>query len=252
MIIRSKQELDILRKGGKLLARILKDLKNFTREGVATKQLNERAMSLIFQLGAEPSFLGYQNYPAALCVSVNNEIVHCLPSNRKLKKGDIVSLDLGIWYPKNSKQKLCVDAAITFGIGKISFKAFQLIKVTKKSLEIAISKIKAGSKLGDIGFIIQRYVEKNNFNVVRELAGHGVGKAVHEEPLIPNFGKKGTGLVLKEGMVLAIEPMVTAGHWRVKLDKDGFCFKTVDNSLSAHFEHTILVKKNSSEVLTKI
>lgn len=247
MIIKSKQELDILKEGGKILSKILNDLKNHSKEGMTTKELNERAMTLIFQYGAKSSFLNYKNYPAALCTSINEEIVHCLPSKRTLKNGDILSLDLGIWY-----KGLCVDAAITFGIGKISSIASKLIKVAEKSLEIGISKVKANNRIGDVGFAIQNYVEKNKFNVVRELVGHGLGKAVHEEPFIPNFGEKGKGEILKEGMVLAIEPMVTAGHWKLKLDNDGFCFKTADGSLSAHFEHTVVVTKNGCQIITSI
>lgn len=242
--IYNDQEIEILRQGGKILAKIIEELKKEVKPGVTTKYLNKVAKDLVFSFGAEPSFEGYERFPAVLCASINEEIVHAVPSNRKLNQGDILSLDLGIRF-----KGYHTDMAITLPVGK---RITKLIKITKKALEVGIKQAKPDNHLGNIGHTIQKYVEKNGFNVVRELVGHGVGKKVHEDPKIPNFGKPGTGPELVDGMVLAIEPMVTIGDWHIKKTKDGFGYKTRDDSLSAHFEHTIAITKKGPEILTKL
>jgi methionyl aminopeptidase len=181
-----------------------------------------------------------------LCASVNEEVVHAIPNDRKLKEGDLLTLDLGINY-----KNYCTDMAITIGIGKIDKKFQKLIDVTEKSLELAIKQCKPGNRLGDIGFAIQSYVEKNGFNVIRDLVGHGIGKKVHEEPEVLNYGEKATGIVLKPGMVIAIEPMNIVGSYEVERAKDGFAFLSKDRSISAHFEHTVAITKKGCRVLTK-
>ncbi len=253
--IYKENEIEILRQGGKILAKIIEELKKEVKSGITIKYLDEVAEDLILKYGAEPSFKGYDGFPAALCTSINEEIVHAVPSERKLKQGDILSLDLGIRF-----EGLCTDMAITVPVlgppgrarvEKITKQARKLIKVTKQVLKIGISQAKPGNHLEDIGWAIQNYVEKNGFKVVRELVGHGVGKKVHEEPQVPNYGKKGKGIKLKPGMVLALEPMVTVGDWHIKQTKDGFGYKTADNSLSCHFEHTIAITPKGPEVLTQ-
>ena len=247
IIIKSPQEIAIMREGGKILAKILKKVEKEAKPGVTTKELDEYAEKLALKYGSRPSFKGYNNYPSALCVSVNEEVVHGIPSGRKLKEGDIVGLDMGIYY-----KGLCTDSAVTVGIGKISSKAERLIKVTEQALKYGIDVVKPEAHIGDIGFAIQSYVESQGFSVVRDLVGHGVGKNVHEAPQIPHFGRKGSGLKLKEGMTIAIEPMVNAGKYYVHQAKDGWTFVTSDGSLSAHFEHTMAVTKNGCEILTAL
>ena len=233
--------------GGKILSKIMGELKKKVRPGVTTQDLDGLAQALIFKYGGKPSFKGYEGFPAALCVSINEQVVHGLPSERSLKNGDLVSLDLGLFY-----KGFHVDMAFTVGAGKISPLMKKLIKVTRQSLEIAKKQVKPGKRLGDISRAIQNYVEKNGFNVVRELCGHGIGRELHEEPQILNFIGKDYGgdenVILKEGMTICIEPMVTAGDWKLKRSKDGY--ETVDGSLSCHFEQAILVTKNGSVVLT--
>jgi len=249
IIIKTNKEIEFMRQGGRILARVLKLVAERARPGVGTKELDEFAESEIRKAGGQPAFKGYRGFPSTLCTSINSEVVHApaIP-DRKLKEGDILSLDAGVRYPV--KKGMVVDAAITLPVGKVSHKAKRLIKVTKKSLDLAIKKIRPGIYLGDISFTIQNFVEKNNFNVIRELVGHGVGRRVHEEPQIPNYGLKKTGPILQPGMTLAIEPMVAMGDFSVMLDKDKQTFKTKDGSLSAHFEHTVLVTEKGSEVLT--
>ena len=262
--IKKPEELETLREGGRRLAGVLSEIAEAVKPGVSTSFLNDLAERLILASGGEPSFKGYNPYgakaayPAALCVSINDEVVHAIPKHsRVLVEGDIVGLDIGMWWPgeklkiKNEKLKMtrvmATDTAVTVGVGKISP---QLIRVTNESLAIGIQEVRAGAHIGDIGAAIQAHLEKNGLGVVRDLAGHGVGYAVHEDPFVPNFGKRGEGLVLKEGMVLAIEPMATEGVWKVTLDEDEWAYRTVDGKLAAHFEHTVIVGKNGAEVVT--
>jgi methionyl aminopeptidase len=244
--IYTEKEIAIMAEGGKILAKIIYETAKHAKAGVTTKYLDKVAEDLIFQYGAKPAFKGFNGYPSALCASVNEEVVHAIPGGRKLKEGDLLTLDLGIEY-----KNYCTDMAITMGIGKIDKKLQKLINITEKSLELAIKQCKPGNRLGDIGFTIQSYVERNGFNVIRDLVGHGIGKKVHEEPEILNYGNKGEGIVLKPGMVIAIEPMNVVGGWEVERAKDGFAFLSKDRSISAHFEHTVAITKKGCRVLTK-
>ena len=242
--IKTPEEIQIMQKGGKILAKILRELTKRVKAGIKTEELDKLAEKLTRKYNAKPSFKGYQGYPKALCVCINEELVHCLPSKRIIKEGDIVSLDYGIWY-----KGLCVDSAVTIGVGKISPEARKIIKVTKRALYLGIKRVKAGVHLGDIGFVIQKYVESQGYSVVRDLSGHGVGKEVHEPPQILHYGKPKTGIKLKENMTICIEPMVCLGSHKIKQRKDG-SFVTADKSLSAHFEHTILVTRKGYRILT--
>ena len=252
--IKTPQEIETMAEGGRILAKIMKELEKNVRPGIRTIELEKLAEKLILKSGGKCSFKGYTSkdgesiraYPFCLCTSINDEIVHVPPSNRVLKEGDVLKLDLGIFY----KGFHC-DMAITVPVGKVSFEAQRLIRVTKKALKLAIKKARPGNTFGDIGNTIQRYVESQGFNVVRELCGHGIGRELHEEPKILNYGKRKTGEKIKEGMVFCIEPMVTAGDWHLKRTKDGFGYQTVDGSLTAHFEHTVAVTKGGSKILTK-
>lgn len=249
--IKSPQEIAIMREGGRILAEILEKLKKEVRPGVTTKELDRLAEELVFNYGAKPSFKGYtpadapKPYPAALCVSVNEEIVHTPPSDRLLKEGDIITLDFGVLY-----KGFHTDAAITVPVGKVDPEVLRLIHVAKKALKRGIKKVHPGITIGDIGETIQRWVESQSFYVVRNLVGHGIGRNLHEEPEIPNWGKRHTGIELKEGMVICIEPMIIMKEAKLVRGGDGFTFKTDDGSWSAHFEHTIAITKDGHEVLT--
>jgi methionyl aminopeptidase len=253
--IKTPQEIEIMAEGGRILAKIMNELKKSVRPGITTMELEKLAESLILKFGGKCSFKGYKSkdgesvrpYPFCLCTSVNEEIVHVPPSNRVLKEGDVLKLDLGIFY-----KGFHTDMAITIPVGKVSFEAQRLIRATKKALKLAIKKTRPGNTFGDIGNTIQRYIESQGFNVVRELCGHGIGRELHEEPKILNYGKRKTGEKIKEGMVFCIEPMVTAGDWHLKRTKDGFGYQTVDGSLTAHFEHTVAVTKNGCKILTNL
>jgi len=243
--IKTEKEIEIMAEGGKILAKIMKELEKEIRPGIKTLDLDRLAESLVLKFEGKCSFKGYEGYPTCLCTSINEEIVHAVPSARILKEGDIVSLDLGIEW-----KGFHTDMAVTLPVGKINPQAEKLIEVTKKALEIGIKEVKPGNYLGDIGFAIQRYVESKGFNMVRELCGHGIGKEIHEDPEILNFGERKTGTKIREDMVLCLEPMVTMGDWRIKKSDDGFGYKTKDNSLSAHFEHTVAVVENGHKLLT--
>ncbi len=250
--IKTKEEIEILREGGKILAEVLKKISEFAKPGISTGFLNQKAREMILTRGALPSFEGYKSsfsdrpYPAAMCTSLNNVVVHGLPSEKViLKEGDILKLDLGVKY-----KNFFTDAAITIGIGKMTDEKNKLINATKHALELAVDKVDLKSHIGDIGYVIENYAEREGLSVVKVLVGHGVGFAVHEEPSVPNYGKIGEGPVLKSGMVLAIEPMVTLGSGEVKLSKDGFGYETVDGSFSAHFEHTVAVTNDGCLILT--
>lgn len=254
IIINTEKEIIVLRRGGRILAEVLARLADMVVPGADAADLNAEAQRLIAEHGATPLFLGYQPegasspYPTALCVSINNEVVHAVPYKGKIiKEGDVVSLDLGVRY-----EGMCTDSALTVAAGTVSARAQKLIEVTKNALYEGIAVVRAGAKIGDIGHAIAQGVERDGFSVVRELAGHGVGHHAHEEPMILNFGKKGTGETLVAGMTIALEPMVTDGGWRIKTDADGWGIRTMDGSLAAHFEHTLLVTESGCEILTKI
>jgi methionyl aminopeptidase len=243
IIIKSAEEIATMRKCGKILAAILDRLRTETRPGVKTIQLDIMVAEESEKRGVIPSFKNYRGFPANLCVSVNDEIVHGIPGERTLEEGDIVSLDVGA-----KLNGLHTDAAITIGLGKISKEAEQLISVTEGSLKTSIAKAMSGASIGDISSVIQHYVESRGFSVVREYTGHGVGRDLHEEPQIPNF-EFGKGPLLRKGMTLAIEPMVNAGDWHTKLAPNQWTVLTADGSLSAHFEHTIAVTDREAEIL---
>ncbi|MDP1538628.1 MAG: type I methionyl aminopeptidase [bacterium] len=245
--IKTPEEIKIMAEGGKILAKIMKELEKQVRPGITTKTLDRLAESLILKSGGKCSFKGYEDFPACLCTSINEEIVHAAPSSRVITEGDIISLDLGLYY-----KGYHTDMAITLPVGKATPEVFRLIRATKKALKRGIKKIRPGNTIGDISNTIQRYVESQGFNVVRELCGHGIGKKIHEEPQILNYGKRHTGPEIKEGMVSCLEPMITTGDWKIKKSKDGHGFKTIDNSLSCHFEHTIAVVKDGAKILTVV
>jgi methionyl aminopeptidase len=244
--IKTEEEIKIMREAGRILAKALKEVAKIAKPGVATKDLDRAAEALILSTGAKPGFKGYQGFPSSMCISVNENLVHGLPSDYVLKEGDIVGLDLGVLY-----KGFYSDMAITVPVGKISFKAKHLLDVTKKSLRLGIKKAKAGNTLGDVGNTIQRFVEGQGYGIVKDLCGHGIGRDLHEEPKIPNFGNRGEGEIIKEGMVICIEPMVTAGDWHLVKSKDGYGYATKDNSLAAHFEHTIAITKRGPVILTE-
>jgi methionyl aminopeptidase len=245
IIIKSDREMEAMRQAGRIVATVLEMLKLQLRPGIKTKELDIIAAIELERLGAKPSFKGYRGFPANLCVSVNEEIVHGIPGERILQEGDIVSLDLGAIF-----MGFQGDAAITVGIGEISPQAKELIETTEGALDAGIAAAHPEATLGDISAAIQYYAESRGFQVVREYTGHGIGREMHEEPQIPNFGLPGTGPVLKKGMTLAIEPMVNAGDWRTRLGSDQWTVLTADSSLSAHFEHTITITKAEPKVLT--
>ncbi len=247
IFIKTKEEIKIMKEGGKILAKIMEELGKMVEPGIATKELDRAVEALILKQGGKCSFKGYENFPACLCVSINETIVHGIPSEKPLKEGDIVSLDLGILY-----RDFHTDMALTIPVGKVPPEAQRLIRVTKKALKRGIKKCRPGNTFGDIGNTIQRYVEDQGFNVVRDLCGHGIGRELHEDPQIPNFGKRRSGETIKEGMVFALEPMVTAGDFKLQKSKDGYGLVTQDSSLSAHFEQTIAVTRDGCQVLTEI
>lgn len=263
--IKNVNEIDLMRQGGKILASILEEVIKNIKPGVTTKELDKTAEALIYMHGAKPGFKGFDGYPAALCTSVNAEIVHALPSGRKLKEGDIIGLDLGVLYPPENcascalaqgcggPRGLYTDAAVTVAVGKISPKAKKIIEAAQDALAAAVKEIKPGRKLSVVSAAIEDYAKKQGFSVILELVGHGVGCDLHEEPEIPNFANSNfKDVVLKEGMTLAIEPMLAAGNAKIKKSSDGFGYETADGSLAAHFEHTVVVTKDGCEILTKI
>jgi methionyl aminopeptidase len=243
--IKTEKEIGIMAQGGKILAKIMKEVSDKVEPGITTKQLDKVGENLVFKYGAKPSFKNYNKFPATLCISINEELVHCIPSSRELKQGDIVSLDLGILYKGYHS-----DMAVTVPVGEVSPEALRLIRVTKKALKRGIKKIRAGLTFGDIGNTIQRYVEDQGYSVIRDLCGHGIGKDLHEEPQISNYGKRKKGEKIKQGMVFCLEPMVAIGDWAIKKSQDGYGFQMKDNSLCAHFEHTIAVTEKGVKVLT--
>jgi len=247
IIIKSPQEIELMRQAGRIVAQILSHLSRAIKPGITTAQLDTLAQRFIRSQRAKPAFLGYHGFPASICTSLNDEVVHGIPGLRRLVEGDIISIDVGVSY-----KGYFGDAACTFPVGKISPLAGKLIDVTKSSLLRGIKKAVPGNHLYDISNTIQTFVEKNGFSVVRNYVGHGIGSAMHEEPQVPNFGLPGKGPLLQEGMVLAIEPMVNTGTWEVKTLDDQWTVVTRDKGLSAHFEHTVAILKNGPEILTTL
>ncbi len=254
IIIKTKEEIDIIREGGKHLATVLYKVKDMVAPGVSTYELDKYAEKLIREYGDEPAFLNYKPegaafpFPASLCVSVNEEVVHGIPKKDKiLKEGDIVSIDLGVKH-----KGLFTDMALTVEVGEVSEELKKLLEITEKSLHVGISNAVAGNRTGDIGHAIESFVKPHKYGIVDVLSGHGVGKYIHEDPYIPNFGKSGTGAKLVPGMIVALEPMLNLGTKNVILEKDGYTFRTADSKKSAHFELTILITEGEPEILTKI
>ncbi|OGJ06204.1 type I methionyl aminopeptidase, partial [Candidatus Nomurabacteria bacterium RIFOXYB1_FULL_36_10] len=253
VIVKNKEQIKIIREGGKILARVLDKVAKKAKPGISTFELDKYAHDLIIKEGGIPAFLNYRPegapkaFPATICISVNNEIVHGIPTKTKiLKEGDIVSLDLGLEY-----KGLFTDHAVTVAVGKISKKDQQLLDYTKKALEVGIWAAQGGATVGDIGHAIESFVNRK-YGIVRELSGHGVGVKIHEDPYIPNYGKKGKGVKLIPGMIIAIEPMLNIGKASIVSASDDWTIKTADGSRSAHFEHTILITEGEAEILTKI
>ena len=244
--VKNDSELQKMREAGKVTAAVLKLMTELVKPGISTLELDAAAEKTIRSFGATPLFLGYYGFPGTICASVNEEVVHGIPKkDRILKSGDIISIDTGARL-----DGFCSDAAITLGVGEVSDEAQRLMDVTKKSLYKAIGQVKPGKRLGDVEHAVETFAKQNGVGVVRDYCGHGIGRNMHEEPSIPNFGRPGTGPLLKKGMVLAIEPMLTAGTYRVRELDDGWTVVTADGKYAAHFEHTVAVTANGSEIFT--
>ncbi|MGE0887657.1 MAG: type I methionyl aminopeptidase [Blastocatellales bacterium] len=248
MVIRkSRNEIEKMRRAGLIVAETLRELRNMVEPGVTTRQLDSVAEKKIRSTGAYPTFKGYRKFPASICASVNDEVVHGIPSDRKLREGDIIKIDCGA-----TLNGYVGDAAITVAVGNVSPEIENLMDVTRSSLFRAVEKMVPGNRLYDVSYAVQEYVEENGYSIVRDFCGHGIGQRMHEDPQVPNYGRPGTGPKLKEGWVLAIEPMVNAGTHEVKILSDGWTVKTKDGSASSHFEHTIAVTENGPVVLTAL
>ncbi|MDD5168626.1 MAG: type I methionyl aminopeptidase [Syntrophales bacterium] len=246
VILRQPEEIEKIKASNIIVAEILSELREMVGEGITTMELDRYSEEMARKKGAKPAFKGYRGYQFSLCTSVNNEVVHGMPSQRVLADGDIVSLDFGVYY-----KGYYGDAALTVAIGKVPAEAQRLIRVTEESLYQGIEEARIGNRLGDISAAVQGHVEEAGFSVVRDFVGHGIGRNLHEDPQIPNYGKKGRGVALKEGMVLAIEPMVNAGTFRVSVMPDGWTVVTEDGELSAHFEHSVAITANGPEILSR-
>ena len=245
IVIKSEHERGLMRQAGQIVAIVLKELEAKIKPGVTTKELDELAENLILKLGGVPAFKGYGGFPASICASVNQEVVHGIPGSRVLQDGDIISIDVGAFY-----EGYCGDAARTFGVGEISPVAVKLLQVTKEALDKGVAMAVKGNRLSDIGHAIQTHVEENGLSVVRQYVGHGIGRKMHEEPQVLNFGQPGRGPRLKAGMALAIEPMVNVGQFAVKTLSDNWTVETQDGSLSAPFQNTVFITEEGNEVLT--
>lgn len=248
--IKSPAEIALMRESCRIVGEVLKLLKECIHPGITTRELDRIAEDFIRSQDGEPAFKGYGSdkrnlFPASLCTSVDDEVVHGIPGDRKLQEGEIISIDVGV-----KKKEFYGDGAWSFPVGKISEEKARLLKVTEESLYKGIAKAVAGNHVHDVSAAVQVYVEREGFSVVRDLVGHGVGRNLHEEPAVPNYGQAGTGIILQDGMTLAIEPMVNAGTYRVSVDSDGWTIRTADNKPSAHFEHTVLITTTHPEILT--
>jgi methionyl aminopeptidase len=246
IILKSPQEIEKMRRSNRIVAEILGEIRKLARPGVKTRELDEMAEALLAERKAQSAFKGYNGYPASLCTSVNEVVVHGIPSDQVLKEGDILSLDFGAIY-----DGFYGDAAITLPIGRISAEAERLLRVAEEALYLAIDQARPGNRLMDISAAVQGHVESHGFSVVREFVGHGIGKNLHEKPQIPNFGIPGRGLRLKPGMTLAIEPMINLGGFEVVIREDKWTAVTKDRSLSAHFEHCVAVTENGPDILSR-
>jgi len=242
---KSAREIEKMRNSGRIVAEVLDLISENIKPGVTTKSLDKLAADHFKKCNSKSAFLGYQGFPAHICVSIDNEVVHGIPSARKLVEGQIVSVDVGSLLDGYNG-----DGARTFAVGEVDPEAKKLLDITERALQLGIKKCVVGGKLGDIGHAIQTFVESHGFSVVRDLVGHGIGRRMHEDPQVPNYGERGTGVELKEGLVIAIEPMINAGRFDIRIMSDGWTFVTADESISAHFEHTVAITQNGPEILT--
>ncbi len=249
--VKSDREIALMRESGRIVAEVLSLVGTRIRPGVTTRELDELAEEFIRAQGGVPAFKGYGHdrhnlYPATLCVSIDDEVVHGIPGGRRLEEGQIVAIDVGV-----KKNGWFGDGARSFAVGRVSEEKERLLHVTREALEKGLAQARAGAHLHDVSSAVQEHGETAGFSVVRDLVGHGIGRNLHEDPPVPNFGTAGTGLVLKEGMALAIEPMVNAGTYRVTVDADGWTVRTADGRPSAHFEHTVIVRADGAEIMTR-
>lgn len=243
--LKSEYEIQLIREACVIVTEVIKDLREYAKAGITTGELDSRAKEIIISRGATPAFKDYRGFPGNICASVNEEIVHGIPGKRRLRRGDIISLDIGV-----KLNGYFGDAAVTLAVGEMSKEVERLLRVAKSSLLVGIAQAQPGNRLSNLSYAIQRFVESQNFSVVRKFVGHGIGTQIHEEPEIPNFGPPGEGPRLKPGMVLAIEPMINQGSGEVEILDDGWTAITKDGKLSAHFEHTVLITKDGPEILT--
>jgi methionyl aminopeptidase len=247
VILKLSEEIEKARASNRIVAEVLSKLRDKVKPGVTTRELDKFAEEIAEKRGAKPAFKGYRGYPYSLCTSINEEVVHGMPSTRVLKEGDIIGLDFGVYY-----KGFFGDATITLPVGEVALSALKLMDVTEQSLYAGIAQAKDGNRLGDISAAVQLTVEVVGFSVVRDFVGHGIGRSLHEEPPIPNYGKKGRGVELKSGMILAIEPMVNQGDYKVRVLPDGWTVVTQDGKLSAHFEHSVAITDNGPDILSKL
>jgi methionyl aminopeptidase len=245
IVLKSEEEILVIRKSSRIVAQVLADLRNMVKPGITTKDLDDFAEKKARELGAIPAFKGYRGYPASLCTSINEEIIHGIPSSRKLKEGDILGLDFGVVY-----EGYYGDAAVTYPVGEVSLEATKLIEAAETAFYKGFGKIREGFRISDISHAIQSSVESQGFSVIRAFVGHGIGISLHEEPQIPNFGPPGRGPKIKTGLVLAIEPMIAAGDWNIEIKDDNWTAVTKDGSLSAHYEHTVALTQQGAEILS--
>ena len=243
--LKSQREIELLKIAGNIVYQTHQYLKPYIKEGITTKELDKLAEDFIRSKEATPSFKGYEGFPSTLCTSINSEVVHGFPSDRQLKNGDIISIDIGACYKGYHG-----DSAWTYTVGEVDDKTKKLLEYTEESLYVGLAQVKPGNRIGDIGYAIEQYARKHNLGVVKELCGHGVGTSVHEDPEVPNYGIPNTGPKLREGMVIAVEPMLTAGRPDIFIHDNNWTIDTVDGSLSAHFEHTVAVTKDGYQILT--
>jgi methionyl aminopeptidase len=244
-VYKTDDEIELIRESSLLVGKTLAELASMIKPGITCLELDKRAEEFIKDHNAYPGFLGYSGFPNSICASINSAVVHGIPTNAPLNEGDIVSVDIGV-----VKNGYWGDSAYTFPVGEVSPEVKKLLDVTKESLYLGIEQAIAGKRIGDIGYAVQTYAEANGYGVVRELVGHGVGKNLHEAPEVPNFGRRGSGMQMLEGLVIAIEPMINLGTKNVKQMKDGWTIQTADGKPSAHYEHTIVVRKNKAEILS--
>lgn len=250
IFLKTEDEIELLRQSNLLVGKTLAELAKIIKPGVTTKELDKVAEEFIRDHGAEPTFKGFPNpygsaFPASICTSVNEQVVHGIPSDVVLRDGDIVSVDCGTYM-----NGFCGDSAYTFCVGDVDEEVLNLLRTTKEALYLGIQNAVQGKRLGDIGYSIQQHCEKNSYGVVREFVGHGIGKKMHEDPQVPNFGKRGTGVMLKQGMCIAIEPMITLGERQIVMERDGWTVRTRDRKVAAHFEHTVAVRSGKADILS--